>query len=414
MYQRIADCRMCYSADLTPVLDLGLQALTGVFPKTRTENVPAGPLALVKCGDCGLVQLEHNYTLSLLYGDTYGYRSGLNRSMVQHLENRVTEIRKRIHLVPGDAVLDIGSNDGTLLSMYAVPGLLRIGIDPSGLKFRQYYPEDAQLIPEFFSAEAVRNVAGNRRVKVVTSIAMFYDLERPIDFVKQIMEVLHDDGIWVFEQSYLPTMVATHSYDTVCHEHLEYYTMKQIVYFTRKLGLKIVDVEMNTVNGGSFAVTVAKSGSSHPEARDLVNRILAEEAAAGYDTVQPFEDLKRAMSEHREQLCAMLSRIQAEKQTVLGYGASTKGNVLLQYCRIDERLLPSIAEVNEDKFGAFTPGTRIPIVPEQDARAKNPEYFLVLPWHFRDNIVTKEQDYLAKGGSLIFPLPNMEVVSTSR
>lgn len=411
MYETIADCRMCYSPDVISVLDLGMQALTGIFPKTRSENVPAGPLALVKCQECGLVQLQHNYDLSMLYGDTYGYRSGLNPSMVKHLAGRVAKLERRMALSEGDLVIDIGSNDGTLLKSYSTEGLSRVGVDPSGPKFRQYYPAGAELIADFFSTAAVKRSVGERKAKIITSIAMFYDLERPMDFVKQIIDVLDDEGLWLFEQSYLPTMIATHSYDTVCHEHLEYYALKQIVYFTRKLGLKIVDVEMNDVNGGSFAVTVAKQGSRFVEAAALVEDILAKEQAAGYDTVKPFEDLKQSMTGQREALRNLLTRLRKEGKKVFGYGASTKGNVLLQYCGIDEELLPLIAEVNEDKFGSFTPGTRIPIISEKQARTMNPDYFMVLPWHFRDNIIAKETDYLENGGSLIFPLPDLKVVS---
>jgi NDP-4-keto-2,6-dideoxyhexose 3-C-methyltransferase len=414
MYTKIADCRMCYSPAIVPVLDLGTQALTGIFPKSPQENIPAGPLGLVKCTNCGLVQLEHNYDLSMLYGHTYGYRSGLNRSMVQHLYSKVEKIRNMVRLDPGDLVVDIGSNDGTLLSAYpAEQGLRLIGMDPSGAKFQRYYAAHTELVPDFFSARAIRKRMGGQKAKVVTSIAMFYDLERPIRFVEEVIETLDPEGLWVFEQSYLPSMLATNSYDTVCHEHLEYYALKQIVFFTEKLGLKIVEVELNTVNGGSFSVMVAKRESSYPEAGDAVARILAQEEAGGFATTAPLERFKLAMERHRTELKALLEEIRHQGKRVFGYGASTKGNVLLQYCGIDSGLLPYIGEVNEDKFGSFTPGTRIPIIPELEARAMRPDYFLVLPWHFRDGIVKKEQAYLEAGGRLIFPLPKLEVVSKS-
>lgn len=410
LYSPISNCRVCDATKLVPVLDLGTQALTGIFPKSPEENVPSGPLTLIKCMNCGLVQLAHNYDLSMLYGNTYGYRSGLNPSMVRHLYNKVADIETIIPLNPGDLVLDIGSNDGTLLGAYQIHNLRRIGIDPSGPKFLKYYPSGVDLIPEFFSAASVRSKVGSQKAKVITSIAMFYDLERPADFIDQVIDVLHDEGIWVFEQSYLPTMVATHSYDTICHEHLEYYTLKQICYLTSRHALRIVDVKMNDVNGGSFSVTVAKQGSRHREASSIVDRILQQEIDDGYDTVSPFQSLRRAMVQHRQDLRNLLEEIHARGQTVIGYGASTKGNVLLQYCGIDSRLLPLIAEVNEDKFGAYTPGTKIPIISEQRARAMKPDYFLVLPWHFRQHIVNKESEFLHSGGKLIFPLPTLEVI----
>lgn len=411
LYWPISDCRMCYGHELREVLGVGEQALTGIFPKSRDTEVPGGPLKLVKCGDCGLVQLAHNYDLATLYGDNYGYRSGLNQSMVRHLHGKVKKIESQVSLKAGDLVIDIGSNDSTLLRGYSVSGLRKLGMDPAGEKFRKYYPDDAELIPDFFSAAAVKKLVGDQKARVVTSIAMFYDLERPLDFVSDILEALAEDGLWVFEQSYLPAMVATHSYDTICHEHLEYYTLKQIQYFTSRLGLKIIDVEFNDANGGSFSVAVARESASYPGADDVVARAIAEEEEAGYDTTKPFDDFRSVMTAHRRALRALLRDLKGQGKSVLGYGASTKGNVLLQYCGIDEELLPYIAEVNEDKFGAFTPGTKIPIISELEAREMRPDYFLVLPWHFRDNIVVKEADFLAQGGSLIFPLPALEVVS---
>lgn len=409
-YTAIEDCRLCHSTEISTVLDLGRQALTGVFPKSERETIPEGPLRLARCDDCGLVQLAHNYQLSMLYGQNYGYRSGLNASMVRHLHGKVQKIQSLVALESGDLVLDIGSNDGTTLAGYTVPGLRRVGMDPTGSKFKQFYADGVELIPDFFSARTLLAYTRNQRPKVVTSIAMFYDLERPLDFVRDVLEVLDDEGLWIFEQSYFPAMVATSSYDTICHEHLEYYALKQIQYIARECGLKIVDVELNDVNGGSFSVTAAKASSSYPESSDRVSLFVTNESIAGYDTCAPLEQLKTNMETHRRDLRALLEDLRREGASVIGYGASTKGNVLLQYCGIDRIMLPSIAEVNPDKFGSFTPGTRIPIISEQEAREKRPDYFLVLPWHFREGIVQKEAAYLESGGQLIFPLPRLEIV----
>jgi hypothetical protein len=413
MFQQIEDCRLCYSANLSSILDLGNLALTGVFPKGELRDVPAGPLELVRCGKCGLVQLRHNYDLGLLYGDTYGYRSGLNRSMVKHLESKVRSIECLMPgLSAGDLVIDIGSNDGTLLGSYRNAALRRVGIDPTGAKFGKYYKEGIELIPEFFSAAAIGRRVGSQKAKVITSIAMFYDLERPLDFVQDIVRRLDDNGIWIFEQSYLPSMLATNSYDTICHEHLEYYTMSQIVFMAEQTGLKIIDVEFNDANGGSFSVVAAKRESSRVEAKERIDRILAEEVTTGLRTDAPFVKFRRAMEAHRTELRKLLHEIKSTGKSVLGYGASTKGNVLLQYCGIGRDLLPAIAEVNEDKFGSFTPGTDIPIISECEAMARCPDYFLVLPWHFRVPILERERKFLTAGGRFIFPLPVLENVST--
>jgi hypothetical protein len=413
IYKQIAACRLCDSPRLTGVLDLGVQALTGIFPKSKTEDVASGPLQLSKCEDCDLVQLRHNYDLSKLYGETYGYRSGLNQSMVRHLHQKVGRIRALVDLQDGDLMIDIGSNDSTLLQAYPERGFQLVGIDPSGPKFARYYPPHVSLIPDFFGADLIRKRFPNRRAKVVTSIAMFYDLERPMDFVRDIVEVLDDEGVWVFEQSYLPFMLKTHSYDTVCHEHLEYYALKQVKLLTDRAGLKIIDVEFNDVNGGSFSVTVAHAASSYPAADLTVGLTLEEEERLGLFDVQTYAAFANRIGAHRQSLLALFDQLQGAGRRVLGYGASTKGNVLLQYCGITAERLPCIAEVNQDKFGAYTPGSKIPIVSEEQARAMRPDYFVVLPWHFRAGILQREQEFLESGGKFIFPLPQIDIVSAN-
>lgn len=414
----ITECRVCGNPDLLPLLDLGEMSLTGVFPAEAGGAVPVAPLELVKCGTsrpgaCGLVQLRHSFEPSAMYGENYGYRSGLNRSMVEHLHAKAARIRALVSLHPGDFVLDIGSNDGTLLRALAAPGVTLAGMDPSAPGFLQYYPAGARVVGDFFSAERFRREFGNQRAKVVTSIAMFYDLEAPRDFVRDVAGILADDGIWVFEQSYLPAMLAHNSYDTICHEHLEYYALKQIVWMTERAGLRILDIEFNEVNGGSFSVIAARSPSPYPGAAAAVGRVLEEERAAGLDGETVYAEFARRVESHRRELPECLRRLKREGRKVYGYGASTKGNVLLQYCGITAELLPCIAEVNESKFGAFTPGTHIPIVPEARARSERPDVFLVLPWHFRRNIIEKEREFLGNGGQLLFPLPEIEVVGVA-
>lgn len=414
MYKEAKQCRICGNTELVPIVHLGEQALTGVFPKTVDEHITSGPLELVRCTGgpdaCGLLQLRHSYDLNEMYGANYGYRSGLNRSMVAHLHDLVTKVRRIADPQTGDVVIDIGSNDGTLLRGYPL-GPTLIGVDPTGTKFRQYYREDAQLIPEFFSAATVNTHLGTRKAKVISSIAMFYDLEAPIDFMLQIRDVLADDGIWLFEQSYMPTMLDMIAYDTICHEHLEYYGLAQIKWMTDRAGLKIVDVWLNDVNGGSFALMVAKAESPYPEATEKIAALLADESARGLHTLAPYEQFNARIFEHRDQLLAFVADAQKAGKTILGYGASTKGNVILQLCKLGPSQIAAIAEVNEDKFGCYTPGTLIPIISEREARAQKPDYFLVLPWHFRPTIIEREHAFLASGGLLVFPLPAIEAYS---
>lgn len=350
-----------------------------------------------------------------MYGDNYGYRSGLNRSMVAHLQRRVRELVEFARPQPGDLILDIGSNDATTLKAYPHPNLDLVGIDPTGSKFARFYPPHIRLIPDFFDGAMIAGLYPKRKARIITSFAMFYDLEDPLDFMRQIRYLLADDGVWAFEQSYLPVMLKQLAYDTVCHEHLSYYALRQIKWMTDQAGLKIVRVEANDVNGGSFCVTVAKTESSYPEATEAVGQMLAAEAADGLDERLTYERFENRVQRHGEQLRETVRRYRQTGKTICGYGASTKGNVLLQFCGLGPDDLSAIAEVNEDKFGSYTPGTHIPIRSEAEVHALRPDAMLVLPWHFRTGIVARERKYLERGGTLLFPLPQLSIhrLSTS-
>jgi SAM-dependent methyltransferase len=410
MHRQITECRICGGEGLDVLLELGTQFLTGVFPRRPDESLTKGPLTLARCDNCGLVQLLHSYEKTELYGPHYGYRSSLNRRMVNHLEGKAGALMRAVDLRPNDVVLDIGSNDGTLLSFFSGRKLTLLGVDPSAARWQGGYPGDSRLIADFFTADLYRGALGRRKARIVTSIAMFYDLERPLDFVHQVADVLADDGVWHLEQSYLPEMLRVNAYDTICHEHVEYYALAQIKWLADKVGLVIRDVECNDVNGGSFAVTLGRNRRLAPRAADRIERFLDEERRMGFGSLRPFEEFRARVLAHKRELRERLEDIRARGGSVLGYGASTKGNVILQFAGIDRDLLPAIAEVNEDKFGCVTPGSWIPIISEAEARARKPDYFLVFPWHFRTGIIEREAAYLAAGGRLLFPLPSIDVV----
>ncbi len=410
MYKEVEKCRICGNPHLERVLNLGEQMLTGVFPREKGAQVTRGPLHLVKCtgdGDiCGLLQLEHSYDLGEMYGENYGYRSGLNASMVAHLHDKVKRIMERVALRDGELVIDIGSNDSTTLQAYPPKGLSLVGVDPTGVKFHSYYPPHIELIPDFFSSALVQKRFPGKKAKVVTSFSMFYDLEDPMGFMRQVFDVLAEDGVWVFEQSYMPTMLDTNSYDTVCHEHLEFYALRQIKWMADRVGFKIVDVEFNDVNGGSFSITVAKSHGD-TTVTPSVQAILDAERAKGLDTLEPYRAFARRVDQSRSELLAFLGNARAQGKRVAVLGASTKGNVLLQFCGLTTNDVACVGEVNPEKFGCFTPGTWLPIVNENDLLRDEPDYLIVLPWHFRKFFVANRKWQTAK---LVFPLPQLEVV----
>jgi NDP-4-keto-2,6-dideoxyhexose 3-C-methyltransferase len=410
MYRKIEACRICAGTELVQVLDLGEQMLTGVFPRSP-DPITSGPLRLVKCSStngCGLVQLEHSFDSCEMYGENYGYRSGLNASMVEHLHAKVRKIAALVSLRSGDVVVDIGSNDCTTLKAYPDIGLRRIGIDPTAAKFASYYPENIDFVPDFFTRESYVSRLGRDKATVITSFSMLYDLERPVEFVEAIRDCLADDGIWVFEQSYMPTMVDRNAYDTVCHEHLEYYCLRQIKWMLDAVGLKIIDVEFNDVNGGSFSVTAAHS--EREGSAEMVERLIETERDEGYEGLEPMRRFAERVGRLRRELLAFVDQARSEGKTVMALGASTKGNVILQYCGFSENQIEAVGEVNPDKFGCFTPGTRIPIVPEADVISRMPDYAIVLPWHFRAFF---ESSKTLRKLDLVFPLPEIEILPKS-
>lgn len=435
-YQEIKRCRICGNTRLETILDLGMQALTGVFPRPG-ETVEASPVVLVKChgeGTCGLVQIKHSVSLEQMYGENYGYRSGLNRSMIEHLKGMAAYTTSMVKLESGDLVLDIGSNDGTLLRAYlalqaeglpsgggalgtgpaAVPSeVTLVGMDPTIRKFGKYYDERTIPIADFFNAKAFhayfRDV--NRKARIITSIACFYDLEDPIAFAKDIKRVLHPEGVWVFEQSYSLLMLAKNMYDTAVQEHIEYYSLANISYILKAAGLSIREVELNDCNGGSFRVVAEhdRNKAVHPS----VSHLEQQEKILGLDGLAIYRNFESSARLHKEEFRKLLRDIKQRGQTIFGLGASTKFNAVLQYCEITPDLLPKIGEVNPDKFGCTTPGSLIPIVSEKEVFAAKPDYLVVGPYHFRDFLLKLPhvKEYIEAGGKLVFPLPSLEIIS---
>lgn len=342
-----------------------------------------------------------------MYGDNYGYRSGLNASMVSHLGRIAHRLQERAQLAAGDLVLDIGANDGTLLRSYDVPGLIRIGIDPTIAKFREFYTDDVTPVADFFSAEAFDSVS-EQRARVITSIAMFYDLDDPVAFATDVKHCLTPDGMWYFEQSYMPWMLRSGAYDTICHEHLEYYSLHTIKRILDDAGLYLIDAATNAVNGGSISVMASPDPGDGPSV--YARWLLEQEIADRVHAPESWVDFRQRVRARQRDLRSLLERLKESGATVMALGASTKGNVLIQTTPVTIDLVSQVGDVNPYKFGRYLPGSGIPIVSEADVIAARPDYLLILPWHFRETFMTTLAPYLATGGRLIFPLPDLEVV----
>lgn len=412
---QINRCRLCGSEELISVFDFGSQALSTRFPGPSDPDAEIVPLELVQCQNklCNLTQLTHDYDFDDLYRLGYGYRSGVNNSMRSHLSGIVADLKAKLSLEPNDVVLDIASNDGTLLSNFDNESLSLIGIDPTIAQYRSYYPEkNYYLSDDFFSADTFLSLSPKNKAKAVFSIAVFYDVPDPISFMRDVSSILDKSGMWVMEQSYLPLLVRDLAFDSICHEHLGYYGIKQIKYAAEQCGLKVVDATTNPMNGGSLRLFICHQDNLEFSETDRLQELLSSETTSGVDKPETFVDFFKSITAIGDELIATLKKIKSQGKSIHIYGASTKGNVLLQLFNIDGAIIDYAAERNEWKYGHRTPGTNIPIISEADSRAMSPDYYLVLPWHFRDEFIEREKDYLEQGGSLIFPLPQVEVFSS--
>lgn len=412
----LTNCRICNNTDLTDVIDIGEQIITSRFPVYGDFSTPKTPITLCKCAQCGLVQLRQTTSPNELYEHEYGYRSGLNNTMRAHLKQYHEEILSKISPNPGDTIVDIGSNDATMLKYWS-SAYRRIGVDPTGSQFKQYYGQpghkDAiELIPTYFTLENVLSKISRKSVKVVSSISMFYDLPDPVKFARDIYEILEDQGIWTCEQSYLLTMLKRNSIDTICHEHLEYYALTQIKEIADRAGFKIIDVLFNECNGGSFRIYFAKIGSLLAMSTDTtaVDNILRDEKNYGIMTDDLYKKFMENCYQEVHKLKEFIETANSNKKRVYIYGASTKGNCLLQFAGIGEQHIKYAVERNPNKVGKMT-STGIEIISEETMRQNPPDYLLVLPWHFREEIIARESAFLEGGGQFIFPFPQFELYS---
>lgn len=403
-------CRLCKSQCLTDVINLGSQVITSRFPIYGDKSTPSTPICIAMCDECKLVQLKESVAGSELYEYEYGYRSGLSNTMREHLKVYNKQVTRIASLKDGDSVLDIGCNDGTFLKNYP-DTVKRTGIDPTGKQFAENYTNGLELIPTYFSKEAIIERYGeDKKFKIVTSISMFYDLPDPVQFARDIEYVLEADGIWSLEQSYILTMINRNSIDTICHEHIEYYGLHQIKNIMDRANLKIIHVEENDCNGGSFRIYVAKRDSKHNEAVDTVKEFLQREDEAGLANVDTYYKFMERCNIEVAKLNSLIDTINSSGKKIYIYGASTKGNCLLQYAKLGEDKIRYAVERNLNKVGKMT-STGIEIISEESMRKNPPEYLLVLPWHFKEEIIAREDEYLSRGGQLVFPFPNVSVKS---
>jgi len=393
-------CRLCGCSDLKEVIDFGFQAVANHFHSEPGKPIEKLPLRLIRCESCDLVQLSDQIDMDIMYRN-YWYRSGVNDTMREHLRHLAEHVKNDVALEDGDVIIDIGSNDGTFLS-YFPERCVRVGVDPSNVE-----SSNCVRVRDYFTEKAIQKVLGNKKAKIITSIAMFYDVNDPKAFVRDVQSRLADDGVWIAELSYLPKMLSNRAYDSICHEHVAYYRLETFQRALEGSGFDIFRTEINDMNGSSFRVFMSRKGIRPVE--PSVMEILSGERLR-FVSPKPYEEFKAGVEWNSLRLLSFLDMTTALGKTVYGYGASTKGQVILQFCSVTPDMIKGIAERNSRKYGLYTPATDIPICSEDEMRDSRPDFLLIFPWYFLDEFLEREKPLRDQGTKIVVPLPTFHVI----
>ena len=405
---KIKNCRNCKNTELFDLFSLGKISFTGRFPNTIRQNVPKAYLNVLMCKKCKLVQLDRNFDLNYLYGKSYGYRTGINKTMTDHVKKVVRKCSALVKLKSKQYVLDIGSNDATLLNFYA-NDIIKVGVDPLVNKYKKFYKKINYKISNFFKIKDIEKIKIKKKFKIISALSVFYDLRDPNKFIKEIKKILDDKGVFVLEHVDLYYIIKNNIFDTICHEHLIFYSSKIIIEMMKNNGLKVFNHEYNEINGGSSRYYICHSKANFKVSKNI-KKVLLRENLQGIGLKKTYKLFFTKILNEKIKLVKLIKKIKNEKQDIHGYGASTKGNVLLQFYNINNKVVNYIADRNPLKWNSFTPGTRIKIISESQSRKIKPHFYLVLPWHFKNEILIREKNIRKKGTKFIFPLPKVRVV----
>ena len=402
-------CRNCEKNKFLKLSNIGYQPISSIFLKNK-KKIKNYSLDLFKCKICDLVQLSKIANLKDMYGSEYGYKTSVSKLMINHLKEKFIRLKKLNILKKNSNILDIGSNDGTFLNFFIDTNnnLNLYGIDPSASAFIENYNKKIKIIIDFFNQKTVKQYFRNNKTikfSLITSFAMFYDVEDPNTFCRDISNILEKNGIWILEFSYFPLLLKNLTYDQICHEHVVYYTLSTFNKIIKKNNLKIIDFSINEINGGSIEVICAKKNSKHKTKNKKINEILKKEKLI---TQRDYDRFNLRVETSKKNLLLFLKN--QKKSNVIGYGASTKGNVILNYCGVTNKNISYICDANPSKIGKFTPGSYIDIISKERMRKINPKYLLVLIWSFKTEVIKQEKEFIKKGGKLIFPLPIFHIV----
>ena len=404
-------CRNCKNKIFKKIINIGSQPISS-RSYVKIKKLNSYPLDLYICKKCKLIQLSKVAPAKEMYGSSYGYWTSLSPLMINHMKKKMIKLKKLKKLKKFSRVLDIGSSDPTFLHLLKNinKNLELFAIDPSSEKFRQNFAKKRiNLIVDYFSKKKIdqflksKNL-NNKKFSLITSFAMFYDINDPNSFCKDVSKMLEKNGNWIVEFSYFPLLLKNLTYDQINHEHVTYYTLTTFNNIIKKNGLKIIDVNFNEINGGSAEVIVAKLDSKEKPNFKKINEILKEEELINEKSYEKFnlrlENVKKVINHFLDN----------SKKKVFGYGASTKGNIILNHCGINSKKIKYIADGNSQKWGRYTPGSNIKIIPKNEMRKKKPDYLFVLIWSFRSEVIKQEKKFILKGGKLILPLPIFHII----
>lgn len=399
-------CKNCRKKKLSKIVKVGSQPLSGFFYSKKKYNLKEYSLDLYKCLKCDLVQLDNKVKTEKMYGKHYGYQTSVSNLMISHLKKKIKKLKRLNIIKPKDNILDIGSNDASFLKLLGKKYNLW-GIDPSAKKFEKNYKE-MTLVPKFFSKKNIikKNKDKDIKFNLISSFAIFYDVDNPAFFCKDIESLLDDRGLWICEFSYLPLMLKNLTFDQICHEHLTYYTFTVFEKIINQNGLKVIDYKLNEINGGSIEVIVSKNKSKRKKNFKSINKLKNDEKKIN---IKSYKNFEKRINQSRIDLKSFVNK----NQPIAGYGASTKGNIVLNYNKLKSNKIEYICDANIKKYGKFTPGSNIKIISKEKMRKLNPKFLLVLIWSFRSEIIKQEINYIKKGGNLVFHLPKFHIINKS-
>lgn len=407
---RLTKCRICGSKKLYQFLDLDAMPIPNGF-LTRGElkrKEPYYPLGVYVCEECSLVQLTHVVPPDIMFKN-YLYIPSTSSTMLSHFKTMADDITEELSLSNKDLVIDIGSNDGTLLGFFKENEVKVLGIDPATNLTQVARLRGIESIDDFFTSELAKKVKKEKgKAKIITATNVVAHIDNIHDLCEGVSELLDKDGVFITEFPYFGDLLDKNEFDTIYHEHLSYFAIRPLVELFKSHNMRIVDIKKLSIHGGSIRVYVVKSTSKRKQSK-IVQEFIENELLKKLNTRMPYEDFSRRVAVIKRDLVDYLKKLKKDGKKIVGYGASAKGNVLLNYCNIDTKLLDYIVDSIHYKQGRYTPGTHVPIYPETRLQKDMPHYTLLLAWNFADEIIRKQSKYREKGGQFIITIPYLRI-----